>query len=191
MKKKRKRLRHSNKGFTLVELLVTMLISSIVTMAVAGFLSMGLQFYNKTNAETELQTESQVAELFLTELLQESEDYRAISVGEGHPDGVTYALEVKRGDSTYLTIKKGGVLLFAKLDEPEASDLEKISEVISKEQENTFLAKHVTDFLVVPETRSKAIDEMGGLVNLQLSFSVSEKNYTGNATIALRNAVRN
>ena len=62
MKKRRKKLHRSNEGYTLVELIVTMLISSIVTLAVSGFLIMGIQYYNRTNAETTLQTESQVAE---------------------------------------------------------------------------------------------------------------------------------
>ena len=66
MKKKMKKLHRSNKGFTLMELVVTMLVSSIVVAAVAGFLSMGLNYYRRTNAETTLQTESQVSELFLT-----------------------------------------------------------------------------------------------------------------------------
>ena len=72
MKKRIKKLHRSNEGFSLMELVVTMLISSLVTTAVAGFLSMGLNYYRRTKAEAALQTESQVAELFLTELFQES-----------------------------------------------------------------------------------------------------------------------
>ena len=52
MKKRIKKLHRSNEGFSLMELIVTMLISSIVTAAVAGFLSMGLNYYRRTNAET-------------------------------------------------------------------------------------------------------------------------------------------
>lgn len=190
MKKRRKKLHRSNEGYTLVELIVTMLISSIVTFAVAGFLSMGLQYYNRTNAETTLQTESQVAELFLTELLQESEDYRAIKKDDC-PAGIDYVLEVKRGGSTYLTVHKEGALLFAELENPGASDVEKIAEVVDKGQEKTFLAKHVASFSVSPLVRQEAFDLNNGLVNLGLGFSVNEKTYVGNATVALRNAVRN
>lgn len=188
MKKKRKKLRHSNKGFTLIELIVTMLISSIVTLAVAGFLSMGMRYYYRTNSETTLQTESQVAELFLTELLQESEDYRVIDDGTG-PTGVDYALEVKRGGKTYVTIDNGGALWFAEVTS--ATDAEKVAEVINKGQEEAFLAKHVENFNVSPGVRSEAISLNNGLVNLGLGFSVNGKTYVGDATIALRNAVRN
>lgn len=191
MKIKRKKLRHSNKGFTLVELLVTMLISSIVTMAVAGFLSMGLQYYNRANAETTLQTESQVAELFLTELLQESQDYNYKKVTSGSYPEVESLLEVKRDDNVYVIVQNGKVLWFAKLDDPTIEDDEKIAFVLNKKYENAFLAKHVETFFVSPSARQTAIDERNGLVNLGLSFSIDKKNYTGDATVALRNTKRN
>lgn len=188
MKKRRKKLHRSNEGYTLVELIVTMLISSIVTLAVAGFLSMGLQYYNRTNAETTLQTESQVAELFLTELLQESEDYRVIDDGTGST-GVDYALEVKRGGKTYVTINNGGALWFAEVTS--ATDAEMVAEVINKGQEEAFLAKHVNNFSVNPPKRNEAISSFNGVVSLGLGFSVSGKEYVGDATVALRNDVRN
>ncbi len=188
MKKRRKKLHRSNEGYTLVELIVTMLISSIVTLAVSGFLIMGIQYYNRTNAETTLQTESQVAELFLTELLQESEDYRVIDDGSGST-GVDYALEVKRGGKTYVTINNGGALWFAEVTG--ASDAEKVAEVINKGQEEAFLAKHVENFYVSPPERQVAISDYNGLVNLGLGLSVNGKVYVGDATVALRNDVRN
>ncbi len=190
MKKKRKKLHRSNEGFTLVEIIVTMLISSIVTMAVAGFLSMGVQYYRRTNAETALQTESQVAELFLTELLQESQDYKVLDSTK-YPAGVTCALEVKREDMFYLTVKTGSTLLFAKLDDPAAADDAKINEVLGKGMEKAFLAKHVASFSVSPLERKDAFSLNNGLVNLGLGFSVDGKTYVGDATVALRNAVRN
>ena len=190
MKKKRKKLRRSNEGFTLVELVVTMLMSSIVTLAVAGFLTMGMRYYHRTNAETTLQTESQVAELFLTELIQESEDYAVIDSGN-YPSGVTYALEVKRGGSSYLVLHKEGALWFGELEAPEASEIEKITEVINKGRENAFLAKYVDSFYVSPPIREQAFSFNNGLVNMGLGLSVSGKTYVGDATIALRNAIRN
>lgn len=191
MKKKSKKLHRANEGYTLVELIVTMLISSIVTMAVAGFLSMGVQYYNRANAETTLQTESQVAELFLTELLQESQDYNYKKVTSGSYPEVESLLEVKRDDNVYVTLCNGSELWFAKLDDPTIEDDAKIEFVLNKKQENAFLAKHVETFFVSPSTRQEAIDGRNGLVNLGLSFSIDKKNYTGDATVALRNTKRN
>ena len=64
MKKLKRKLHLSDEGFSLMELIITMLVSAIVTAAAAGFLVAGVQFYNRANAETTIQKESQVAEFF-------------------------------------------------------------------------------------------------------------------------------
>lgn len=190
MKKRMKKLHRSNEGFSLMELIVTMLISSIVTAAVAGFLTMGLNYYRRTNAETALQTESQVAELFLTELIQEAQNYRVIS---SCPEGIDYALEVTRDDKKYIVVQKGTLLLYG-LDETGSSsdDTEKITGITSQDLNKVFLAKHVSDFSVTPAKKEEALSTVyNGLVRLGLQFATDGKTYTGNQTVSLRNTVRN
>ena len=193
MEKKRKKLHRSNEGFTLIELIVTMLISSIVTAAVAGFLSMGLNYYQRTNAETSLQTESQVAELFLTELLQEAADYKVLDSGD-YPAGVDYAVEVKRADSgkVSIVVRKGTALLYGEVDvsgNPSVTEL--IQAVSSKGMEEVFLAQYISGFSVSPAIWADAIDLNHGLVNLGLEFNINGKTYTGDETVLLRNTKKN
>lgn len=190
MKKRMKKLYRSNEGFSLMELIVTMLISSIVTAAVVGFMTMGLNYYRRTNAETALQTESQVAELFLTELIQEAQYYRVIN---SCPEGVDYALEVTRDNKKYIVVQKGTLLLYG-MDETESSsdDTEKITGITSQDLNKVFLAKHVSDFSVTPEKKEDALSTVyNGLVRLGLQFSTDGKTYTGNQTVSLRNTVKN
>ena len=163
MKKRMKKLRLSNKGFSLIELIVTMLVSSIVTAAVVGFLAMGLNFYRRTNAETALQTESQVAELFLTELLQECQTYNVLT---GYPSGVTYAVEISRDGVMYIVAQKGEYLVFGEADMSKTSDSERIQSVSGKGMEDVFLAKHVQLFTLDPTERSVAVEHQKGLVKM-------------------------
>ena len=191
MKKRRKKLHRSNEGFTLMELIVTMLVSSIVTAAVAGFLSMGLNYYRRTNAETSLQTESQVAELFLTELLQEAQDYRVFDAGD-HPAGVSYALEVTRNSKVYVVAKKGNALVYGEVDvSGSPDDTARIHAITSQEMDKVFLAQHVSGFSVIPGTRGDAIATNHGLVKLGLEFNVDGRTYVGDETISLRNTEKN
>ncbi len=189
MKKKLKKLHHSNQGFSLMELIVTMLISSIVTAAVAGFLAVGLNYYRRTNAETALQMESQVAEYFLTELLQEAEYYRVIN---DCPTGVDYALEVTRDSKIYIVARKGTVLVYGEVDMSANPDDEgRVYAVTSQTVEKVFLAKHVSGFSVTPGKQEDALSLYNGLIRLGLQFSTDGKTYTGNQTVSIRNTVKN
>ena len=190
MKKKMKKLHRSNQGFTLMELIVTMLISSIVTAAVAGFLSMGLNYYRRTNVETALQTESQVAELFLTELLQEAQDYNVLDVGN-YPAGVDYAVEVKREGNLYIVAQKGDILVYGQVENPAATETERIQSVTSKGMEEVFLARYVETFTLDRGKLSDTVQYQNGLVKLELKFVADGKTYTGTQTVLLRNKIKN
>ena len=183
MKKIIKRLHRSNDGYTLMELIVTMLVSSIVTAAVAGFLSMGLQYYRRTNAETALQTESQVAELFLTELLQESQEYQTINGVGDLPDGVSYALEVTRDSAPYIVARKGEFLVYGAGDTSITDQKARIKDVTDKGLDQVFLARYVDKFEVITHSN--------GLIRLVLEFKTDGKSYTGTQTISLRNKEKN
>ncbi len=189
MKKLRKKLHLSDDGFSLMELIVTMLVSSIVIAATAGFLSAGMRYYQNANAETIVQTESQIAELFLTELLQESKDYKELSVAG---TDATYALMVKRAisgtDVVSVVVLKDSQLWYA--DVTEGTDAAMINAVITAGKANAFLADHVTQTDVIPDDWSTAAGNKG-LLNLKLKFNVSGKTYTETATVSLRNISRN
>lgn len=69
----RLKLQQNNEGFSLVELIVTILISSVVMLAVVGLLTTGLNLYKSVSAETLLQTEGQAATGRINELVQEAQ----------------------------------------------------------------------------------------------------------------------
>ena len=190
MKKRMKKLHRSNQGFTLMELIVTMLVSSIVTAAVAGFLSMGLNYYRRTNAETSLQTESQVAELFLTELLQECQYFEVLDSGH-YPAGVSYAVEITRDGIPYIVARKGEMLVFGATDPGESDVTARIQSVSDESIDKVFLARHANVFQVSPGTWDQAFDLQGGLVKLTMKFVTDGKSYTGTQTVSLRNTIKN
>lgn len=194
MKKKRKKLHLSNEGFSLMELIVTMLVSAVVTAAAAGFLVAGVQFYNRANAETTVQMESQVAELFITELIQESSEHWFVTTC---PTGVDSALIVNRNEvetdvSTgaevelvSVVVRKGSLLWYgtAKKSDFEADTTGTINAVASRPKGEAFLADCVKNFIV--------LDPESGLVRIEMEFEELGKTYKSNTIIALRNKKRN
>ena len=55
-----KRIEQDNKGLTLVELLVSMTVLSVVSLAIFSFMVFASKTYNKANGETNLQSEAQM-----------------------------------------------------------------------------------------------------------------------------------
>lgn len=193
MKKIRKKLHLSDEGFSLMELIVTMLVSAVVTAAAAGFLVAGVQFYNRANAEANLQKESQVAELFLTELIQEAVDYQEIDSAY-YPSDVRYALRIMRRDASgndeyAVVVWMDRELRYGVVSNTITNDADRVAAVADGEKYNTFLAACVENFSVSPGKKSDA--DANGLVLLTLSFEEANKTYNGSATISLRNKKKN
>ncbi|MBQ9766481.1 MAG: prepilin-type N-terminal cleavage/methylation domain-containing protein [Lachnospiraceae bacterium] len=188
MKRKQKR-RSPNGGYSLIELVVTVLISSVVVMAVVGFLSTGLRHYRNVNSETLLQTESQVADLFVTELFQEAKNFYVINSSE-YPAGVTYAVKIV-GENPGVLALYNGELWYSDLSD--ASDGIMLNDLINTQgKSKAFLAKYVSDFRLSQATQySDAVTNRKGLVVVKLDFAVDTKTYSNTMVITLRNAKGN
>jgi len=182
-----KKLHLSEEGFSMIELIVTMLISSVVTAAVAGFLSAGMQYYWNAKAETKLQTESQIATLFITELLQESTAYEEISSTDFPSSEVQYAIEVTRGDVVSVVAWVGNQLWYADVDAA-LSDYEKLEYLLTQGMGKAFLADAITLFNVSPSRREDAMGLLyNGCAKVTFELKVKDKSYNELAIISLRN----
>ena len=67
-----KKQKSDQRGFTLIELIVTIMIMSIVMVAAAGFIIAAANSYRVANIELELQTEAQAAMNQLNDILIEA-----------------------------------------------------------------------------------------------------------------------
>lgn len=63
----------NNKGFTLVELLVTLAISSVILGLVVSFFIMNIKNFDRSEHQLDLQYESQFAMNYITDLIMEGE----------------------------------------------------------------------------------------------------------------------
>ena len=191
MEAKEQKVLASNGGYSLVELIVTVLISGVVMLAVMGFLTSGLNHFRSVNSESLLQMESQMTELFITELIQESTDFRAVTDTD-LPSGVSAALEVERGTEYFILALVGNELRFGTPTDG-ATVSEKVANVATQSRNKTFLAQYVTDFSLDDDLntfdKAKDFDYAGTVVTIQ--YQVDQKSYTSASLIKLQNVERN
>lgn len=180
----------SNGGYSLVELIVAVLISGVVMVAVTGFLTSGLNHYRNVNSESLLQMESQMTELFLTELIQEATDFQEVSNQE-LPAGVSAALEVTRGTEVYMVALIGNELRFGAVTGADITA--RVENLKAQDRSKTFLAQYVTSFCLADGTKSfsqaKNHTYKGTMVTVD--YQVDQKAYKSSSLIMLRNVNRN
>ena len=70
--KLKKGKKHNNKGFTLIEVLVALAVSSVVITIVIAFISQGSRFYKTQSNTINLQNELQETSNVITDALQEA-----------------------------------------------------------------------------------------------------------------------
>jgi len=192
----------SDGGFSLVELLITMLISGIVTVAAVAFLSLGIRYYGNADDEATIQNESQIATMFLTELIQEANTFRVMDVSSHSEFG--YAFEVTRPEIDPLTGEnirdsvtdeiinfssvvalRGNQLWYIEGINAAGTDAEKLDALAGMGLEGAFLASKV-------QWITLDLSEAGdGLVKLTMNFQVNDRVYQDTAVISLRNKKRN
>lgn len=190
MKKIKQKLHLSDEGFSLMELIVTILVSAVVTTAAAGFLGAGMQYYNNATHETKLQKESQVAELFITEMIQEAKEYNEIP-SSAYPAGagIAFAIKVKRGAETSVVLQKENQLWYSVVTATDDGAM--INEVLAKGKAGAFLADNVESFVVTPGNWEDAFKNTNGIVTVDMVFKVQDKQYTDKSIISLRNRKTN
>lgn len=186
------RLQQNNKGLSLVELIVTILISSVVMLAVVGLLTTGLDLYKNVNAETELQTESQAACGRINELVQEAQNIQLVNVGDSK---VLALMTTEEGGASWwyyiiwdsvgkmllltkdsVTVYPNGTLSFY----PDFNDINKKVESVLQETKKHMLAQYVEGFSF------EDISKEDNLYKLKIILVKDGKRFTAKQFINIR-----
>jgi prepilin-type N-terminal cleavage/methylation domain-containing protein len=169
----------NNRGFTLVELIVSVAILGVIAMAAAGFLVTGTRVYRSVNYSLRLQYESQLAMAQVEDYMLDCSDGAAWSVEDADGSGVLYLVDVESGVQTAHVFRYDageGCIYFG--TQAASSSLD------SQTAAADLLAEHVQAMSVsFSGTDAGQADEAA----VTLTFSRDNKTYTGTQTIALRN----
>lgn len=174
-------MRESNRGFTLVELIVSVAILGIIMAAVGAFAVSGSRAYASVSSSVNLQVESQTAMNFVREY--------AVDCGDGIcvAGGRLYLLEsrsVRQADGTYVTTCYEHI--FEKTDDGLAYTVRQLaSDGAVAAQDSGLVSGDVTGFAAVLPDGERAAS-----VTVTLSLARRGKTYAGTETLALRNSPR-
>ncbi|MDE6636156.1 MAG: prepilin-type N-terminal cleavage/methylation domain-containing protein [Lachnospiraceae bacterium] len=210
MKNKIRYMRQSNKGVTLIELIVTVLIMSIIVGVIGLFISSSRNSYVRISNETAMQAEADIAMTFLTDIAEEASAFRIETENMLSSDGGTREYDVlciQVSDPTpyYCFIVHdvvGEELRFCKVSHDDSANLlwvEGTSEdninnidikatleannINNPSNKRCFLAKYITGFdTVVPPEKS-------GLLRVSIELKYGGNTYTANKNISSRNIV--
>lgn len=190
----------SNSGLTLIELIVSMVVSSVVILSAVMFFSFTLTQYRNTAQETDLMMESQIAVNAIREVVMEAaEPIQKGTYTAGTTDYPWFSVVTERGFSDdgvegerfrhlFFLDTERDILLYYKGSETAYSSSE---EVIA----NTLFSDGVIDnedrkqWYLSDYVRSVSIEQPGGgrLVLLELLFHCDDRTYHANETISMRN----
>ncbi len=187
--------KHSDSGFSLVELIIAFAIFAIAGITIAGFVSFGSKNYGNANKNVKLQYEQQIVVNRVRDEVMETT--RAIAF-----DKISTSLIMFGGtDKDHIVVKKiyysapeegkkTGTLKYAVSSEYKVEELDGVG--ISSITFST--PNNLTDTMMVNSDSEKSFDADlsradKGSVLLTLGFMVGEKKLVVNPEVALRNTV--
>ncbi len=211
-------MKNDNRGLSLIELIVTVLITSILMLAVSLFVSTSRSAYQTVNTSATLQEESMTVERVVSEILMEAQNYQLIKDKEydDHDYDVLWVRALDNespssGYSVYFLVfdKTDNQLRYCKGNEttlvetspastPAISKTYTISSVegynkihsecFGTNKKYSLVADHITQFEIKSIVHRP--DESGDLITFECKYEYMGKEYNSNIAAVTRNKLR-
>lgn len=188
-------MKRNNRGFTLIEVIVTLAILSVVSGSIVGFMVMASNQYRSSNTEVNLQFESQVVMNQIKDLIIDAN--KGVAYAAPDADGAEhtgmYDAELPQQESGS-TVKRLYIYKNLPVDIVTWKEEERelyystaslgADKTLQGETDQVLMSKYVSEFSVdLRDLESKRI------VKITLTLASGSRHYTSNHTIYLRNKV--
>ena len=202
-------MKRNNKGFTLIELIVCILILSMISGIIVMFVSSSVNSYNVIYNEVNMQTEADVAMTYINELAIEAKDYKSTGAFVNSMGAVCTALCMEAQDNSGVDIdayyiiwhqSNDNTMRFIRLSKNDSalipllglSDINGVRDIdVSRTLEglnvynsnSSFLCKYVTEFVAIPPTDPDTFP----VLQVQISLEFAGSTFRASKNIASRN----
>lgn len=195
MRIERTKRKLNNEGYSLVELIVSMLVMSMVMFIAIAFINSSRNTYERISTETSLQTEAQITTNYINEIMLEALEWGLVTSSDTDtvvyyadaPDNSEIGVSTKVLYRYYFILDKTTYkMYFTKLVKTDVSALETTAIANAKGNLRKLLAEHVKNVVFT----TKSTNSTGELVNVDLTFgyaSMPEKDYVTTLVVAGRN----
>ncbi len=184
---------NKNEGFSTVELLVALLISSIIVTAIGSMLSFNIKSFKHSRETIDVQYESQIAMNQLTSLLSEATYIESVVVFDGAFE-TTYDLSnldtlLDKNEIISLSFHSDFLEGTSYVDKLYTLNFDKANNIISNtiESESYELARNVTGFWIAPINGSM---KSANLFEITLEFDNNGKTLSLVQQVKMRNKER-
>ena len=192
--KLKKGKKHNNKGFTLIEVLVALAVSSVVITIVIAFISQGSRFYKTQSNTINLQNELQETSNVITDALQEA-TYLKIASGNNALSVYTGSYKIvagkklfinEKGSSRYILRDGSGIYIYDKADTQYITDKDKPGYRYSNNIEAITVS--INDKCKTKVGNSKVITQPV-MLDVYIKVTHNDTSRFENKTITLRNKI--
>lgn len=192
--KLKKGKKHNNKGFTLIEVLVALAVSSVVITIVIAFISQGSRFYKTQSNTINLQNELQETSNVITDTLQEA-TYLKIASGNNALSVYTGSYKIvagkklfinEKGSSRYILRDGSGIYIYDKADTQYITDKDKPGYRYSNNIEAITVS--INDKCKTKVGNSKVITQPV-MLDVYIKVTHNDTSRFENKTITLRNKI--
>lgn len=190
------KIKLNNEGFTLVELLLSIMILAIVSTAIFSFMIVGSRMFTKTNLEVDMQYEAQIMKNYMNDLITDTTkqlQFYQKSDNHGNTFGADNCLVIYTEDCVaYLAwIKESNQVHYLEKNKDSFVIDEQGKYLVDfndneKQASNwPVMAKYVSGF----QCNLEDLKKEHRIFSSVLSFKLQEKEYSTTHTITLRNEV--
>lgn len=193
--KLKKGKKHNNKGFTLIEVLVALAVSSVVITIVIAFISQGSRFYKTQSNTINLQNELQETSNVITDTLQEA-TYLSITSNSKNLEVYTGSYKIvegkklfinEKGSSRYILRDGSGIYIYDKADTQYITDKDKPGYRYSNNIEAITVS--INDKCKTKVADSKVITQPV-MLDVYIKVTHNDTSRFENKTITLRNKIQ-
>lgn len=178
----------NNKGFTLIELVVAMVVSSVVISLIGIYTIVGLRNFRDAKAETMAQEESEIIVMAIKDKLKSAKNYQVYSEDNIYAVEIIYGegtdTDYKSYDCAFVYDSSNTDLYITNNGESDTFGIDFENLDMDELRKTGLISQYVTGFEVTP---TNALSAINNIANTYIRTTVGRITYTQSFNIKLRN----